>query len=94
MSDRLVELCRTRPAPYAGLDGAPDLLSPAKIPPMPSPLPLGGARPDRLLRMRLVLLIDFINPFGFDGADRLAGPAVEAPASRKTANRESRSAHA
>jgi hypothetical protein len=44
--------------------------------------------------MRLVLLIDFINPFGFDGADRLAGPAVEAPASRKTANRESRSAHA
>jgi len=23
-----------------------------------------------------VLLIDFINPFGFPGADKLAGPAV------------------
>jgi hypothetical protein len=44
--------------------------------------------------MRLVLLIDFINPFGFDGTDRLAAPAVEAPASRKTASRGSRRAHA
>jgi nicotinamidase-related amidase len=46
---------------------------------MSSPLPLGGVRPGRLPRSRRVLLlIDFINPFGFDGADKLAAPAVEA----------------
>jgi nicotinamidase-related amidase len=47
---------------------------------MPSPLPANGLRPGRLPRSRrvLLLLIDFINPFGFPGADNLAGPAVQA----------------
>jgi nicotinamidase-related amidase len=46
---------------------------------MPSPLPLDGMRPGHLPRSRRVmLLIDFINPFGFVGADKLAAPALEA----------------
>ncbi len=51
---------------------------------MPSPLPPGGLHPGRLPRSpRVLLLIDFINPFGFPGADKLAAPAVEA--ARRTA---------
>jgi nicotinamidase-related amidase len=46
---------------------------------MPTSLPANGLRPGRLPRSRRVLLlIDFINPFGFPGADKLAGPALEA----------------
>jgi nicotinamidase-related amidase len=46
---------------------------------MPTPLPANGLRPGRLPRSRrALLLIDFINPFGFPGADKLAGPAIEA----------------
>lgn len=46
---------------------------------MPTPLPANGLRPGRLPRSRRApLLIDFINPFGFPGADKLAGPAIEA----------------
>jgi nicotinamidase-related amidase len=46
---------------------------------MPTPLPANGLRPGRLPpSRRVLLLIDFINPFGFPGADKLAGPAVEA----------------
>jgi len=46
---------------------------------MPTPLPSNGLQPGRLPRTRRVLLlIDFINPFGFPGADKLASPAVDA----------------
>ena len=46
---------------------------------MPSPIPSNGVRPGRLPRSRRVLLlIDFINPFDFAGADRLVGPALQA----------------
>jgi nicotinamidase-related amidase len=46
---------------------------------MPAPIPPNGLSPSRLPRSRRVLLlIDFINPFGFPGADKLAAPAVEA----------------
>jgi hypothetical protein len=45
---------------------------------MPSSPP-NGIRPGRLPRSRRVLLlIHFINPFGFPGADKLAAPALEA----------------
>jgi nicotinamidase-related amidase len=42
-------------------------------------LPPNSLQPGRLPQSRRVLLlIDFINPFGFPGADKLANPAVEA----------------
>jgi len=46
---------------------------------MPTPLPSNGLQPGRLPpSRRVLLLIDFINPFGFPGADKLALPAVDA----------------
>jgi nicotinamidase-related amidase len=45
----------------------------------PNAMPSDGPRPSQLPRSRRVmLLIDFINPLDFPGADRLAGPAVAA----------------
>jgi nicotinamidase-related amidase len=47
---------------------------------MASPLPANGLQhPGRLPRSpRVLLLVDFINPFGFPGSEKLAAPAVEA----------------
>jgi nicotinamidase-related amidase len=46
---------------------------------MPCPLPPSALRQGRLPRSRRVLLlIDFINPFDFPGADQLAATALEA----------------
>lgn len=45
----------------------------------PKAMPSDGLRPNPLPRSRRVLLlIDFINPLDFPGAERLAGPAVAA----------------
>lgn len=55
------------------------LAEPAQNVGMPPPLPSHGLRPGRLPRSsRVLLLIDFINPFDFPGADTLAPPALEA----------------
>lgn len=46
---------------------------------MPTPLVRDAIPAGRLPRSRRVLLlVDFINPFGFPGADKLAAPAIEA----------------
>ena len=46
---------------------------------MPPPIPSGTLRPTRLAASpRILLLVDFINPLDFPGADKLAAPAVEA----------------
>jgi nicotinamidase-related amidase len=46
---------------------------------MPAPIPAGGLGAARLPPSeRVLLLVDFINPFNFPGAERLAPAAVEA----------------
>ena len=46
---------------------------------MPAALPSASLRPNRLPRSRrILLLIDFINPLDFPGAEKLAPPALKA----------------
>ena len=46
---------------------------------MPTPVPPSGLRPARLPpHGRVLLLVDFINPLGFPGSERLAPAALEA----------------
>jgi nicotinamidase-related amidase len=45
---------------------------------MPSPLKIGGGKADLGVSPTTLLLVDFINPLRFDGADKLARPALRA----------------
>jgi nicotinamidase-related amidase len=46
---------------------------------MPTPIPANGLNSARLRRSeRVLLLVDFINPLNFPGAEQLAAPALEA----------------
>jgi nicotinamidase-related amidase len=56
---------------------------------MPSPMTPAGMGPTRLPRSpRILLLVDFINPLNFPGAENLANPALEA--ARAAANLKAR----
>jgi nicotinamidase-related amidase len=55
------------------------LLSPHQNRDMPAPFPADGLQPGHLPHSeRVLLLVDFINPFNFPGSDKLAKPALAA----------------